>query len=141
MGQHKLANRVSLLTRWIICTVWSIPDFNATSIAEKAYEALPSAMKEITKAPETVYKYFWTPIGTQGGIPVSFATENAALDGLKDIVNREPNLMKQNLKFSLLEVKYAPNKVRAYKQNWHDKYVIKDIELELKGHKFTDKIQ
>ena len=127
-----------LPTRWIICTVWSVNDPVATQAALKAHEALPSELKATVKAPDPIFKYFWTPIGTQGGIPVSFVTEDEALTGLKDIVNREPGLTKQNLRFSLLEVKYVPNKVRVYKQDWHNKYVVKDTELEFKDHKFID---
>ena len=109
--------------KFILCTKWAVE-----MMREKE-----------TDAP--VYKSFWTPVGTQGKIPVSFDTEEAAMSQLKDILNQSPTLALQNLLFCLLEVKYAPNVVKAYKQAWFDKYVVKETPLELKEHKFIDKIQ
>lgn len=127
-----------LPTRWIICTVWAVPDAEAMNKVARQQALLPNISKEPLKHPDMIYKYFWTPIGTQSGLPVSFVSEDEALNKLKELVNHEPSLARQNLKFSLLEVKYVPNKVRSYKQDWHDKYVVKESGLEFKDHKFTD---
>ena len=122
---------MSLPTRWIICTKW------ATQIVQ-----------DPTGGP--VYSYFWTPVGTPHvytkkssirGVPVSYDTEDNAIAGLKEIVNKQPELARQSLKFSVLEVRYVPNKIKIYKQDWHDKYVKKEVELELKDHKFIDTIK
>lgn len=150
MGQHKYAGRVALPTRWIICTKWAVFDSESTKVAMAAYQALPSVLKEAQKAPEEILTYFWTPIGSPHvyqkkssirGVPVSFATEAEAIDGLKKIVNDQPSLTRQDLKFTTLEVRYVPTKVKVYKQDWYNKYVVRESELEFKEHKFIDKIQ
>lgn len=109
--------------KFIICTKWAIETLRAK------------------ETDEPVYNSFWTPVGTQGKIPVWFESEDKALDGLKDIVNTDPKIAKQNLKFCILEVRYVPNIVKIYKQAWFDKYVVKETPLELQDHKFIDKIQ
>ena len=108
--------------KFILCTKWAV-----------------ELMREKAEDPVT-YKSFWTPVGTQGKIPVSFDTEEAAMNQLKEIINQSPKLAKQNLQFCLLEVRYVPNVVKAYKQVWFDKYVVKETPLELQEHKFIDKI-
>lgn len=127
---------MSLPTRWIICTKW----------------AIATQKKSLASADDSQfdYQYFWTPIGSPHvyqkkssirGVPVSFATEDEAIAGLKKIVNDQPSLARQDLKFTALEVRYVPNKIKVYKQDWHTKYVVRELELEFKDHKFTDTIK
>jgi hypothetical protein len=141
---------MGLPTRWIICTKWAIVDFAATQEALNAWAALPSVIKETQKAPDATYRIFWTPVGSAhvfksrskvSGVPYSYATEQEATDGLHKIVNDDPKLAEQELKFSAVEVRYVPNKIKAYKQDWFDKYAIKETELLLKEHKFIDKMK
>ena len=123
MGQHKDKDRKPYPHKFILCTKWAIEQMR-----EKETDA-------------STYKSFWTPVGTQGKIPVSFDTEQAALDRLKDIIIKEPKIAKQNLKFAVLEVRYVPNVVKVYNQAWFEKYVSKETPLELQEHKFIDKLQ
>ena len=82
-----------------------------------------------------------TTTGRVRGIPVDFATEDEALARLHKLVNDEPSLSRQNLKFALAEVRYVPNKIKAYGNAWAAKYMLKETELELKDHKFVDTIK
>lgn len=143
MGEHRHSNQKSLPTRWIICTKWSVP------IAVPVLSPKGETVGDNVPA-EPTFQYFWTPIGTQqrstkrgkrSGMPVSYATEEEAIAGLREVIKLEPELTKQNLHFVALEVKYAPNKIKVYKQVWFDKYCTKESELEFKEHKFTDTIQ
>lgn len=122
---------MSLPTRWIICTKWAIK--------------LVGKPGEVAPVPE--FLYFWTPVGSAHvytkkssirGVPVSYTTEQEAMAGLTKIVNDDTKLASQNLKFSLVEVRYVPNKIKAYKQDWYNKYGVKEVEVELKAHKFID---
>ena len=142
MGEHKHSNRKPLPTRWIICTKWSVPITEpASSVKDKVANMTPAKLP---------FNYFWTPIGTQqaftkqgkhSGIPVSYSTEQEAMDGLKDIVNRDPELLSQDLKFVAVEVRYVPNRIKVYKQAWYDKYGLRESELAFKEHKFIDTIK
>lgn len=133
--------------RWIICTKWASVDTEATNLAAKNMPPQDADSKEPPKHPEVVLNYFWSPVGSRHlykkkssirGVPLSYDTEDEAIKGLQDIVDKQPELKRQNLKFSVLEVRYVPNKIKTYKKDWHDKYVKKEVELELTDHKFID---
>ena len=122
---------MTLPTSWIICTKWAI---------EKAVEG----------SEEPVYSVFRTPVGTHNvhtttgkidGMPIFFKTEAEAHERLKKLVNDDPKLTRQNLKFSLVEVRYVPNRIKAYGQQWADKYLVSETDLEFKDHKFVDTIK
>jgi hypothetical protein len=132
---------MSLPTRWIICTKWAVGPLDIPNDYTGVLDG--NVLADEHKA----LQYFWTPVGSPHvytktssirGVPVSYATETEAIAGLTEIVNREPAITRQNLKFSVLEVRYVPNKIKLYKQDWHTKYVVKETELELKDHKFID---
>ena len=137
---------MSLATRWIVCTKWAIPYIPKAKVDKDA----PPPDKSTAVASKPEYYYFWTPIGTpqyatkrgkHSGIPASYSTEQEAILGLKDVVNQEPELLKQNLKFVAVQVRYVPNKIKVYKQDWFNKYAVSESELDFAEHKFTDKIQ
>lgn len=141
---------MSLPTRWIICTKWAVVDVEASNLAAKNFPPPSADSKEPQAQPDTVLKYFWTPVGSPhiytkkskiSGTPVSYSTEQEAIDGLKKIVNDDPKLSRQDLKFSVVEVRYVPNKIKVYKQDWYNKYGVKETELVLKDHKFVDTIK
>lgn len=128
MGQHKLANKKPMATRWILSTKWFVEDKNAGG-----------AVKE-----------YWTPIGQPevwagkrrlGGVPFSYGSEEEARLALKEIVNlkfdgdQTPNLM-----FCALEVRYVPSRIKIYGKVWRDKYVKREVLLELVKPKFSDTI-
>jgi hypothetical protein len=132
---------MTLPTRWIICTKWAVGPVPISGDFTGELDGNVAA-----DSPKTL-QYFWTPIGSPHvyqkkssirGIPISFATEEEAIEGLRKIVNDQPALARQDLKFSALEVRYVPNKIKVYKQDWYNKYVVKESELEFKEHKFTD---
>ena len=141
---------MSLPTRWIICTKWSIPKNvprPPVPVAGPVSAGVPAVPAEPTK-PE--FTNLWTPLGSPeiykkrgkvAGIPKSFDTADAAILGLQEVGNQQPELIAQDLNFVILEVRYIPNKIKVYKQDWFDKYVKKEIALELKDHKFTDVIK
>ena len=137
---------MSLPTRWIICTKWAVP--------KEEGPAGPVSQKDTTicdKSPaKPSLENKWTPLGTpqfntrhgkHSGIPKSFATADEATTGLQETINLQPDLASQQLEFVILEVKYVPNKIKVYKQAWFDKYVVRELGLELKDHKFTDTIK
>jgi hypothetical protein len=130
MGQHKNLSRKPLTTRWILCTKWvqEVPK--------------PNNSKEYDKI------FFWTPIGTyevvvrkgkKSGIPFSYSSESEATEELKEIIDLKPQLA-SGLIFVALEVKYVPDSIKAYKQDWFDKFVIKEVALEFKESKILDKM-
>lgn len=110
MGQHKLTNRLKLATRWILCTKWAKEDRNT----KEAY-------------------VFWTPIGIRrgtSGMPLSYATQDEATLALKQMIEDEPKLASGVL-YTALEVKYVPNKIRAYDEDWFKKYCKKEVTLQV----------
>ena len=124
-------------TRWILCTKWQL----------QIPKPLPADAPEGTPQELQVDESYWTPIGTHhifkrrakiAGIPTSYATEADAVAGLRDIVNREPAIASQHLNFVAVEVRYVPNKIKAYKQDWYNKYALCEQPLDFSEHKFTD---
>ena len=140
---------MTLSRRWIICTKWEvkIPKMGTPPPMPEMKDGSP--VGPTVKEPEYETKAFWTPVGTPAvfgsksmtGIPVEFATADEAIAGLQKLVDESPELTEQNLKFCILEVKYVPRKIKAYKQDWFDKYVTNNQNIELAEHKFIDKMQ
>ena len=102
MGKKIKPNK--LAPRWILCTRWEAKD-------------------EKGKLVEKVY----TPIGTNGGIPFSYASYKEAERAMYDMMDFTPEVIR--LQASALKVKYVPSKIKMYKKHWFDKYVIQEITL------------
>lgn len=85
---------------------------------------------------------FYTPIGTHeyylgrrkiSGIPFSYGSQKEAEEALKGIISR-PHLASE-LKFSILEVKYVPGKIKCYNMDWYKKYVINEFVVTIEENK------
>jgi hypothetical protein len=129
MGQHKNPNRKPLPSRWILATKWvfSIPRF---------VEGADGKEGKL----EYDQECSWTPIGTTpvghkkgnySGIPFSYASKEEAISAFKEILRiKDKEVASSNLLYCALEVKYTPNKIKVYKQQWFYDYVLQEVMLE-----------
>lgn len=97
---------MALPTRWILATKWFLDDTKTKSVLS-----------------------FWTPFGGPTRIPFSYSTCQEAMDHLKEIAKYKDDL--KNLMVVALEVRYAPNEMKVLKQQWFDKYVKQEVNLQI----------
>ena len=93
--------------KWIICTKWKFEDSKG---------------------------YGWTPIGDYDvvasngkklrGRVHSYDSLEEAEEVIKDIGEFKSN--SENLMFAICEVRYVPNRIKVYKDDWFNKYVTKE---------------
>ena len=130
---------MSLPTQWILCTKWvkEVPKPLVLTEEDKKAEKAPTHKLEYD------YIKLWTPIGSPqyytttgkvSGIPFSYKTQAEAVAALKEIITLKGDTV-SGLKFSALEVRYVPNKIKQYKQDWYDKYVKQDVVLQVEENK------
>lgn len=136
MGQHNLKKKQKHKNRWILCTKWfkQIPKPIVLTEEELHADTPPKRKQEFDYIP------YWTPIGTHGhqtkrgntcGLPFEYGSEKEAIRDLKRILNVQPQ--NEKLLYVALEVRYAPSKIKVYKQYWFDKYVKKEVQLKVEN--------
>lgn len=134
MGQAKLKNKKKRKYKWILCTKWFRKEMKPMVLTEEE----KTGDKPPNKKPEYDYIPFWTPIGTHlyrtkrsfvGGMPFEYSSCNDAIAELKSILNAQPQ--NEGLLYVALEVKYVPDRIKAYNKYWFDKYVLKETQLKV----------
>ena len=115
--------------KWILCVKTFIPVLKPVVLTEEE----KTADTPPTKKPEVDYEPRWTPLGLACGIPTWWDTQQYVTDVVKIIVSEQPEL--RNNIFVACLVKYVPNEVKSYKQNWKDKYVKEEIGLKIETKK------
>lgn len=131
--------RTPLAPRWIICTRWESQEQPERPVAPAKKDTVEEGKAEptpaiIDKAETTpVVEKAYTPIGTNGKIPFSYATLKEAEDAVYEIMDCKPGI--KRAKVSALKVKYVPNKIKLYRQNWFEKYVLEEVTMTFETEK------
>lgn len=125
--------------RWILCTRWEsqarpVSPVKKDKVEEGKTEPKAALIQEAEKTPSV--KKAYTPIGTNSKIPFSYATLKEAEDAMYDIVRFKPGI--KRVKVSALKVKYVPNKIKLYRQNWYEKYVLEEVTMTFETEKKLD---
>jgi len=121
-------------TKWVLCTKWFQPVPKPIVLTEEEKMADTPPKKNL----EFDYLPMWTPIGDPVVVErrgkkwhnvYEYDSQEEATQALKDILAVKPDVAK--LLFCTCEVRYVPNKIRVYKRQWFDKYVIKEVMLKV----------
>ncbi len=132
----------TLAPRWILCTRWEsqgqperpVAPAKKDTVEEGKAEPTPAIVDKAETTP--VVEKAYTPIGTNGKIPFSYATLKEAENAMYEIVDCSPGI--KRAKVSALKVKYVPNKIKLYRQNWYEKYVLEEVTMTFETKKKVD---